>query len=391
MRHDKLSAVPITGRIRELWGRVVHEHTGPLRLGGAVALGIVIGCSPFFGLHLWIGLGLAVLLRLNKVAVFLGSQISIPPIAPLLGFASVQLGSLLLHGRWLLLAPADFALSRLPGLLRGFFLSWLLGGLLIGVGLAVPAFVITALLVRWRRSRAPGEAAWRDQLRAVRRAFASAPRGHRGYVTGKLAMDPVYRQVCEGLGPVQRAVDLGTGLGLLPLLLAVRGQARELVGVDWDSAKLESARLAAGRLSCPASLRFEHGDVRSTALPEADAVFLVDVLHYYPLDEQRALLARAAALLRPGGRLILRETDREARSLLTRLIEALAVRLRWNKGPGLTFRSGAELAAELEPLGLRCRREGASSVVHRGNILLWAERPGEAGARGALPGKAAMV
>lgn len=70
----------------------------------------------------------------------------------------------------------------------------------------------------------------------------------------------------------------------------------------------------------------------------------------------------------------MRETDRAARSLLTRLIEAAAVKLRWNQGPGLSYRSAAELAAELEGLGLACREQAASSAVHRGNVLIWAQR-----------------
>jgi len=364
-------------RLRALWARLLGEHTGPLRLGAAVGLGVVVGCSPFFGLHFWIGLGLAAALRLNKLAVFLGSQISVPPLAPLLGFASVQLGALLLDGRWLVLSPADFHLARLPALLGSFFLRWLLGGLLVGLGLALPAASVTALVVRWRRHRRePARAAWRAATRTVWRAFAGAPPGHRGYVRGKLAMDPVYQQVCEGLGQVERVLDLGTGLGLLPLLLAHRGQARELIGLEWDAAKVQSARLAASRLSdgTGPTLRFDDADVRRQALPEADAIFLIDVLHYYPLLEQQQLLARAAAALRPAGRLVVRETDRESRSLLTRLLESAAVRLRWNKGPGLSFRSAEELRSELEGLGLRVRARPASSVVHRGNLLLWAER-----------------
>jgi 2-polyprenyl-3-methyl-5-hydroxy-6-metoxy-1,4-benzoquinol methylase len=275
----------------------------------------------------------------------------------------------------LLLAPADFALGRLPTLLRSFFAAWLLGGLLLGLALAAPAVVLTAAVVRWRRV-SPDEQVWRAHRAAVQRAFARAPRGHRGYVAGKLRMDPVYQRICEGLGQVERALDLGTGLGLLPLLLAVRGQARELVGLDWDAAKLESARLAAASLSADtaARLRFDAADVTAAALPQADAVFLIDVLHYYPPSEQAQLLDRAAAALRPGGQLIVRETDRNGRSLLTRRVEAAAMRLRWNKGPGLSYRSAAELGAELERLGLRCREQAASSAVHRGNVLLWAQR-----------------
>lgn len=306
---------PPRRRWRELWARLLAEHSGPLRLGLAVGLGIVIGCSPFFGLHLWIGLGLAVLLRLNKVAVFFGAQISIPPLAPVIGFASVQLGALILQGHPLHLAPADFALARLPTLLRSFFLAWLLGGLLLGLALAAPTSLLIAALVRWRRV-SPADRAWREHTAALRRAFSGAPRGHRGYVTGKLMMDPVYRQICEELGQLERALDLGTGLGLLPLLLAVRGQAAELIGLDWDEAKLQSARIAAQSLPAGATrnLRFEPGDLRTAVLPEADAVFLLDVLHYYPPAEQRQILAPRRRCGPAASSSCARPTARRARS-----------------------------------------------------------------------------
>ncbi len=369
--------------LRHLARRLWREHASPARLGLAVGLGVVIGCSPFFGLHLPLGLGLALLLRLNKVAVFLGSQISIPPLAPLLGFASVQVGARLLSGAWLHLGAADFALTRLPGLVRTFFLSWLLGGLLVGVALGLPVGLLTGLVIRWRRrcaaspEAAAREAAWREAGRAALARYAGASRGHRGYLASKLRMDPVYRQVCEGLGLAETVVDLGTGLALLPVLLATRGQAARVLGVEWDGKKVASARGACAGLG---SVELIEADARAHPLPPTDAILLVDLLHYYPLVEQHTLLERAAAALRPGGRLVIRETDRRAPSLLTRAIEGLAVRLGWNKGPGLSFRTAGELAAELEGLGLRCRLEQASSWLHRGNFLLWAERPALAAA-----------
>jgi uncharacterized protein (DUF2062 family)/2-polyprenyl-3-methyl-5-hydroxy-6-metoxy-1,4-benzoquinol methylase len=356
-------------RIRALLARLWSEHASPARLGAAVGVGVVVGCSPFFGLHLPIGLGLALLFRLNKIAVVLGSQISIPPLAPLLGFASVQLGSRILEGGFLTLGAADFTLTWIPELLGGFFRSWLLGGLLVGLALGLPAGLITGIAVRMRRGPARRDP-WRAELDAALLRYREAPRGHRGYLRFKLPMDPVYRMVCEELGEVDTLVDLGTGLGVLPILLAQRGQVRHAIGIEWDASKAASARKASAGLG---AVEIREGDAREAELPPTDAVLMIDLLHYYPLEEQRALLARAAAALRPGGRLAVRETVREGRSALTRIVEGIAVALRWNKGPGLCYLTEAELRAELERLGLRCAEAaGASSSLHKGNLLLWA-------------------
>jgi len=359
-------------RIREIVARLWREHTAPHRLGAAVAVGIVVGCSPFFGLHLWIGLGLAVLFRLNKVAVFLGSQVSIPPLAPLLSFTSIQIGALIQSGEIVRLGLDDFTVAGLPQLLRLFLLDWLIGGLVVGSVLALPAFLITTLVVRGRRAKADP---WRRDLERAAVRYGSAPRSHRHYVRFKYRMDPLYRQICDLLGQRTLVIDLGTGLGMLPLLLALRGQIERVIGLDWDAAKIASGRRAVG----PDMPRVElvHQDIRDWSLEpgQADAVVLADVLHYWPLEQQDSILQGAVRALRPGGRLVIRDTDRQARSWLTRLLEALAVRVGWNRGPSLTYRTEDELRQALQSLRLRCGpAEASSSSLHRGNILVWADR-----------------
>lgn len=366
--------------LRQLARRLWKEHATPGRLGLAVAVGVVVGCSPFFGLHFWIGLLIAVLLRLNKIAVFLGSQISIPPLAPLVGYASVQVGSLLLQGRTVQLTLDDFALGRLPDLIGMFLSSWLVGGLVVGTLLGAVAWGLTTLVIHHVR-RQPSKSVmeqedgqWSRDLRRAIARYASTPRKHRHYARFKYRMDPVYRQVCQLVGDsVERIVDLGTGLGMLPVLLALRGQGQQITGVDWDGAKISSGQTASSGL---ARVELLEKDIRDYQIPAADVVVLVDVLHYWPRATQRALLERAGSALRPGGRLIIRETERKGRALFTRLLEAAALRIGWNRGSGGTsYVTRQELLDELAGLGLSCCVDEASSPVHQGNMLVWGQRP----------------
>jgi uncharacterized protein (DUF2062 family)/SAM-dependent methyltransferase len=386
------------GRIRELAGRIWREHATPQRLGAAVAVGILVGCSPFFGLHFWIGLGLSIVLRLNKVAVLLGSQVSIPPLAPFLGFASVQVGALLLSGETVELSVDDFAVNNLPELLRHFLLNWIVGGIVVGAGLALPGFALTSMVVRRRRAQEAAEqaeaggddednedqgsadagrndAVWEALVQRATARYAGARRGHRIYARMKYKMDPLYREVASISGSARCIVDIGTGLGMLPIVLALSEPGREVLGIDWDGDKIASGQQACADLS---GVALQEADMREYAIPACDAVVLADVLHYWPLEVQRDLLDRAAVALEPGGRLIIRETDREARSALTRLLEGIAVRVGWNKGPGLSYRTGQELQQELEQRGLTCASTAASSSVHKGNLLIWGEKPAAA-------------
>ncbi|HSJ12130.1 MAG TPA: DUF2062 domain-containing protein [Gillisia sp.] len=61
----------------------------------AVALGVFVGISPFWGLHTLIVFLLAAVFNLNKVIAFVFSNISIPPLIPVIIYASYQAGSFL--------------------------------------------------------------------------------------------------------------------------------------------------------------------------------------------------------------------------------------------------------------------------------------------------------
>jgi len=100
-----------------------------------------------------------------------------------------------------------------------------------------------------------------------------------------------------------RALDLGTGLGLLGRRIAER--ADEVLGLDISLGAVERARALHRDV---ANLRFERGDVRD--LPASldgrfDLVVVVDTLYYLPppLTDAalKALALRVAALLAPGG------------------------------------------------------------------------------------------
>jgi len=110
-----------------------------------------MGCTPIYGLQTVIGLGLATALRLNRLAVLLGTQISIPPLAPFLFFASAQVGALILHGHRLLLSLEAMRAVSSSKLVAEFLGDLLVGGAVVGAVLALPAGLLTTYLVR--RSR----------------------------------------------------------------------------------------------------------------------------------------------------------------------------------------------------------------------------------------------
>jgi demethylspheroidene O-methyltransferase len=127
-----------------------------------------------------------------------------------------------------------------------------------------------------------------------------------------------------GLGPViagdgrpQRILDVGGGDGTLALRLL---EAHPHLSIDVFN--LPAAEPLVRRHEQP-RLGFVGGDFLGGELPEGyDALWFVRVLHDWPADVARALLAKARRALPPGGRIVISEEIRNA--------ERLAVQFFWS-------------------------------------------------------------
>lgn len=73
---------------------ILESKDSNFKKSAAIALGIFIGLSPFWGFQTILLFALAALFRLNKVIAFLTSNVSFPPFIPFIIYASLKIGSI---------------------------------------------------------------------------------------------------------------------------------------------------------------------------------------------------------------------------------------------------------------------------------------------------------
>ncbi|RZJ54985.1 MAG: DUF2062 domain-containing protein [Flavobacterium sp.] len=72
---------------------ILESKDSNFKKSAAIALGIFIGMSPFWGLQTVLLLFFATILRLNKVIAYLSSNVSFPPFIPFIIYGSLKMGS----------------------------------------------------------------------------------------------------------------------------------------------------------------------------------------------------------------------------------------------------------------------------------------------------------
>lgn len=371
--------LPWRNRLRRTFYELRLEGEGRGREAAALGLGVFIGCTPFYGFHLtlcWIA-GWA--LRLNRVKLYIASNISNPLFSPFLLFAELQTGAWMrrhdLHDLTIAAirhtSPWTFGLDLLAG-------SLALGAIL---GLSVAAATLATGGVRetdhafdllWRRASDPyleaGVTVWE-------------------FARGKLRGDPVYRAILQpGLLVGGAAlIDLGCGGGLA--LSAVHHAARtnaspravphfdRLIGVELRPRAARVARKALGDAA-----EIVVADACSYDLPLCSTVLLLDVLHMLPREAQEDLVARVAARLQPDGALVVREADAAggAGFLFVRIGNRLKALVTRNWRQRFAFRTRDEWTALLARHGMRVEVTGAAVGTPFANLLVVGRNSGPA-------------
>lgn len=113
-----------------------------------------------------------------------------------------------------------------------------------------------------------------------------------------------------GLPAGSRGLDVGCGVGLYALWLAEAvGPTGGVVGIEPTAERVEEARALVGARLDPGRLELRQGDGTALDMPEAgfDWLWCGDVLHH--IVETGAALSEFRRVVRPGGRIIIKESQ----------------------------------------------------------------------------------
>ncbi|MEV8311752.1 class I SAM-dependent methyltransferase [Streptomyces flavidovirens] len=113
-------------------------------------------------------------------------------------------------------------------------------------------------------------------------------------------------------------VAIGTGLNLPLYPLGVR-----LTGIEWSPKMLAIARRRADDLVRTADLR--QGDAQALPFPDASFDTVVCTLSLCAMPDDQRAIAKVSRVLKPGGRLLLLETEQRGRFKLG-IVKRLAAR-----------------------------------------------------------------
>jgi len=116
-------------------------------------------------------------------------------------------------------------------------------------------------------------------------------------------LGPFRDEILRCLPSSATILDIGTGPGHLPVMLAQANPAYRIVGVDLSEAVLRAARRRAAGAGVSERVQFRRVDIEKDAsdLPRADLAISACSLHHwrYPVRMLRAI----SNLLKPGGRI----------------------------------------------------------------------------------------
>jgi uncharacterized protein (DUF2062 family) len=154
----RLAPRALVERVRTL----LRLNDSPSKIALALAVGVFISCTPFYGLQTLLSLATATVFRLNKAATVTGAWFNLPWFAPFVYGLALHIGALIVPDSQgldaaavaeLLRTSSSFSVTNAVWLLQDVSVALLIGTSVVGAAAAVVTYVLALVLIRRRRAR----------------------------------------------------------------------------------------------------------------------------------------------------------------------------------------------------------------------------------------------
>ena len=169
-----------------------------------------------------------------------------------------------------------------------------------------------------------------------------------------------------------KVYDLGCGYGFLSCFLYLKSKSREIIGLDYDSDKIDIASNYF-MFKDEKKINFLNEDIVDFRLESPDVILLNDVLHYLNKDSQLKVLHHCLSNLNENGLIFIREGEMENKKhIFTKFTEFLSTKLlKFNKVDGkLNYITGQTISDLANKYNLRTRSISHSQITSNKLFIL---------------------
>lgn len=149
MKDSAKEQTTLKRRLLDLW----NSNSSPHEIALGIAIGVFIGIAPFYGFHIIMACIVAFTMkRINKVAIFLGMNISLPPTIPFITWSGYIIGRKILGNISPSLGWEEFRHLSFDVFIH-FFYELLIGSFVMGTALSVLFYLLILMILKRKRAR----------------------------------------------------------------------------------------------------------------------------------------------------------------------------------------------------------------------------------------------
>lgn len=142
-----------TKKIKEIFIKALKLNNTPHEIALGVSIGVFIAILPLYGLHTLLVIIFAMMIPYaNKIAILLGTNISLPPTVPCITWSGYEIGRFILNKKYPPFSIAYFTKINLR-VIKDLYFPLFIGSFILGIICAIIFYFIALFIVKKIRAK----------------------------------------------------------------------------------------------------------------------------------------------------------------------------------------------------------------------------------------------